>query len=88
MLTIILIPATLSEHMGTTIYKYQLEYTTHNMVFVNSFAYNSVNVWNRINLEVRICLVLKLDISDSILMELAKTLYVFKCFNCFILFLK
>ncbi len=24
----------------------------HKMVFVNSFAYNSVNMWNQINLEV------------------------------------
>ncbi len=27
----------------------------HKMVFVNSFAYNSVNIWNQINLEVRNC---------------------------------
>ncbi len=61
------------------------------MVFVNSFAYNSVNVWNRINLEVRNCDSLssfKGGHLDTILMDLPKLLYVSMCFNYFILFLK
>ncbi len=33
----------------------QIPARIYKMVFVNSFAYNSVNIWNRINIEVRNC---------------------------------
>ncbi len=33
----------------------QISAGIYKMVFVNSFAYNSVNIWNQISLEVRNC---------------------------------
>ncbi len=35
--------------------KLQIPLGIHKMVFVNGFAYNSVNIWNHISLEVRKC---------------------------------
>ncbi len=55
----------------------------HKMVFVKSFTYNSVNIWNQINLEGRNCNRLssfKAGYLRHHLMDLTKPVYVFKCF--------